>query len=100
VTFDGHRSDDFRPYVYKTEDFGRTWENITNNLPDGHSVYVIREDFKNKNLLFVGTEFGVFASVNGGKSWMTSRICSSLPKRCLGRKPTFSKILWQPNGRV
>lgn len=69
VTFDGHRSDDFRPYVYKTEDFGRTWENITNNLPDGHSVYVIREDLKNKNLLFVGTEFGVFASVNGGKSW-------------------------------
>jgi hypothetical protein len=69
VTFDGHRSDDFRPYVYKTEDFGRTWENIANNLPDEHSVYVIREDMKNKNLLFVGTEFGVFASVNGGKSW-------------------------------
>jgi len=70
VTFDGHRSDDFRPYVYKTEDFGRTWENIANNLPDEHSVYVIREDMKNKNLLFVGTEFGVFASVNGGKSWI------------------------------
>ena len=69
VTFDGHRSDDFRPYVYKTNDFGQTWENITNNLPDGHSVYVIREDLKNKNLLFVGTEFGVFVSVNGGKSW-------------------------------
>jgi len=70
VTFDGHRSDDFRPYVYKTIDFGRTWENITNNLPDGHSVYVIREDLKNKNLLFVGTEFGVFASVDGGKIWI------------------------------
>jgi photosystem II stability/assembly factor-like uncharacterized protein len=69
VTFDGHRSDDFRPYVYKTKNFGRTWENIANNLPDGHSVYVIREDLKNKNLLFVGTEFGVFASVDGGKSW-------------------------------
>jgi photosystem II stability/assembly factor-like uncharacterized protein len=69
VTFDGHRSDDFRPYVYKTEDFGRTWESITNNLPDGHSIYVIREDLKNKNLLFVGTEFGVFASVDGGDSW-------------------------------
>jgi photosystem II stability/assembly factor-like uncharacterized protein len=69
VTFDGHRSDDFRPYVYKTKDFGQTWENITNNLPDGHSVYVIREDLSNKNLLFVGTEFGVFVSVNGGMSW-------------------------------
>ncbi|UCE40844.1 MAG: hypothetical protein JSV17_15585 [Candidatus Aminicenantes bacterium] len=69
VTFDGHRSDDFRPYVFKTKDFGQTWENITNNLPDGHSVYVIREDLKNRNLLFVGTEFGVFASIDGGKSW-------------------------------
>jgi photosystem II stability/assembly factor-like uncharacterized protein len=69
VSFDGHRSDDFRPYVLKTKDFGQTWENITNDLPDGHCVYVIREDLKNKNLLFVGTEFGVFASVNGGKSW-------------------------------
>jgi photosystem II stability/assembly factor-like uncharacterized protein len=69
VTFDGHRSDDFRPYVYKTVDFGKTWENITNNLPDGHSVYVIKEDLRNRNLLFVGTEFGVFASVNGGESW-------------------------------
>ena len=69
VTFDGHRSDDFRPYVFKTKDFGRTWENITNNIPDGHCVYVIREDLKNKDLLFVGTEFGVFVSVNGGESW-------------------------------
>ena len=69
VTFDGHRSDNFHPYVYKTKDFGRTWENIVNNLPDGHSVYVIKEDLTNRNLLFVGTEFGVFVSLNGGKSW-------------------------------
>jgi len=69
VTFDGHRSDDFQPYVYRTGDFGRTWENITNNLPEGHCVHVIREDLKNKNLLFVGTESGVFASVTGGRVW-------------------------------
>jgi photosystem II stability/assembly factor-like uncharacterized protein len=69
VTFDGHRNDDFRPYVFKTEDFGLTWENITANLPDGHCVYVIREDLKNERLLFVGTEFGVFVSVNGGQTW-------------------------------
>lgn len=69
VTFDGHRSDDFNPYVYRTKDFGKTWESIANNLPGGHCVYVIREDLKNKNLLFVGTEFGVFASANGGKTW-------------------------------
>jgi photosystem II stability/assembly factor-like uncharacterized protein len=69
VAFDGHRGDDFHPYVYRTEDFGRTWENITNNLPDGHCVYVIREDLKNRNLLFAGTEFGIFVSVDRGVTW-------------------------------
>lgn len=69
VTFDGHRSDVFKPYVLKTADNGQTWENITNNLPDGHSTYVIKEDLKNKDLLFVGTEFAAFVSVNGGKTW-------------------------------
>jgi photosystem II stability/assembly factor-like uncharacterized protein len=70
AAFDGHRSDNFHPYVYRTKDFGRTWVNITSNLPDGHSIHVIREDLKNENLLFVGTEFGVFASLDGGGSWI------------------------------
>jgi photosystem II stability/assembly factor-like uncharacterized protein len=69
LTFDGHRSDIFKPYVFKTSDYGQTWTNITGNLPDGGSVYVIREDLKNKNLLFVGTEFAVFYSLDGGKNW-------------------------------
>jgi hypothetical protein len=69
AAFDGHRSDIFRPFVFKTTDHGRTWKNITNNIPDGHCVYVVREDKINKNLLFAGTEFGVFVSINGGASW-------------------------------
>jgi len=69
LTFDGHRSDIFKPYVLKTTDYGQTWENIAGNLPDGGPVYVIREDLKNKNLLFVGTEFAVFYSLDGGKNW-------------------------------
>ena len=69
LTFDGHRSDIFTPYVFKTTDYGQAWTNITGNLPDGGSVYVIREDLKNKNLLFVGTEFDVFFSLEGGTSW-------------------------------
>lgn len=77
VTFDGHRSDVFSPFVYKTEDFGETWENITGNLPDGHSTYVIREDFKNENLLFVGTEFAVFVSLNRGETW--TRLMNGMP---------------------
>lgn len=69
LTFDGHRSDNFKPYVFKTEDFGETWTNISSNLPDGGPVYVIREDRKNKNLLFVGTEFDVFYSLDSGATW-------------------------------
>ena len=68
ATFDGHRNNDFKPYVYKTTDFGRTWTSITNNLPEG-SVYVIREHHRDPNLLVVGAEYGVFVSVNGGRSW-------------------------------
>ncbi|MFC1554092.1 WD40/YVTN/BNR-like repeat-containing protein, partial [candidate division KSB1 bacterium] len=69
LTFDGHRSDNFTTWVFKTTDYGRTWINITNNLPDNQPVYVIIEDLKNPNLLFVGTEFAVFYSVTGGTSW-------------------------------
>jgi photosystem II stability/assembly factor-like uncharacterized protein len=69
LTFDGHRSDNFKPYVFKTTDFGKTWTNISGNLPDGGPVYVIREDLKNQNLLFVGTEFAVFFSRDGGQNW-------------------------------
>jgi photosystem II stability/assembly factor-like uncharacterized protein len=69
VTFDGHRSDNFTTWVFKTADYGKTWTNITNNLPNGHTVWVIREDAKNRNLLFVGTEFSCYVSLNGGRSW-------------------------------
>jgi photosystem II stability/assembly factor-like uncharacterized protein len=69
VTFDGHRNDDFRPYVFKTADYGRTWTSITSNIPSHEPVYVIKEDLKNPNLLFLGTEFSVYATVDGGRSW-------------------------------
>ena len=77
VTFDGHRSDVFRPFVFRTEDFGLSWENITGNLPEGHCTYVIREDLKNKKLLFVGTEFAVFVSTDRGNNWV--RLMNGLP---------------------
>ena len=69
VSVDGHRSDDLKPYVFVTKDFGQTFQSITSNLPASGNVQVIREDPKNKDLLFVGTEFGLFASLDAGKSW-------------------------------
>jgi photosystem II stability/assembly factor-like uncharacterized protein len=68
VTFDGHRTDDHKPYVFVTRDYGATWTSISSNLPAGN-VNVIREDPKNRNLLYLGTEYAVFISQNGGKEW-------------------------------
>jgi hypothetical protein len=64
----GYRNDDFNPYVYKTTDFGKTWKDISSNLPD-YPVNVIYEDQRNNELLFVGNDIGVYVSLNGGKSW-------------------------------
>jgi len=77
VTFDGHRSDNFRPWVFKTTDFGQTWENIGFDVPFGQSCYVIKEDLKNPNLLFLGTEFACFFTIDGGKNW--TRMNLNLP---------------------
>ncbi|MDX1395417.1 MAG: hypothetical protein R3195_13595, partial [Gemmatimonadota bacterium] len=73
VTFDGHRNDDYAPYAFVSEDFGQTWRQITNGLPDGWSVNVIREDPTNPNLLFLGNEVGLFMSVDRGASWAALR---------------------------
>jgi len=69
VSVDGHRSDDLKPYVFVTHDFGKTFQSITGNLPAYGNVQVIREDPKNKDLLYVGTEFGLFVSLDAGKGW-------------------------------
>ena len=61
---------DYRPYLYKTEDGGKTWKSISANLPALGSTYTIAEDFVDKNLLFTGTQFGVFFSNDGGKEWI------------------------------
>jgi photosystem II stability/assembly factor-like uncharacterized protein len=70
ATFDGHRMGDFKVYVYMTSDYGETWKSIASNLPQNNGVVsVIREHPRNPNLLFVGTEFGLFASTNRGANW-------------------------------
>ncbi|NPV83267.1 MAG: hypothetical protein HPY46_06780 [Candidatus Aminicenantes bacterium] len=70
VSFDNHRSDDYSPYIYKTTDFGKTWKSLRSNLPDFGWVHVVREHPENRNLLFVGTEFGIYVSYNSGLSWI------------------------------
>ncbi|MFC1554701.1 WD40/YVTN/BNR-like repeat-containing protein [candidate division KSB1 bacterium] len=77
VTFDGHRSDNFRPWVFKTNDYGLSWSKITGGLPSNEVANVIREDLINPNLLFLGTESGLFVSLNDGDNW--ERFMNNLP---------------------
>ncbi len=69
VSYTGYRRDDFRPFLYKTVDYGQTWTSIISNLPVDEPINVIREDVKNPDLLFVGTDFAVYLTLDGGKNW-------------------------------
>ena len=71
ASFDGHRTGDNGVYVFQTKDYGRTWTSLKANLPEFGWVHVIREDPRNRGLLYVGTEFGIFASLDEGSSWFS-----------------------------
>ena len=78
VTFDNHRSSDFAVYIYMTKNYGDSWVRISNGIPpEAGTVHAIREDPVNANLLFAGTEFGLFASFNRGQNW--ERLKNGLP---------------------
>lgn len=68
--FNNHQNGDFKPYAAKSTDAGKTWTMINGNLPERGSVYAIAEDHVNPNLLFIGTEFGLFFTVDGGAKWI------------------------------
>jgi len=73
VAVDRHRDDDFSPRAYKTTDYGQTWTAINSDLPAKGYVHVVREDPKTRNLLYAGTELGIFASWDGGQHWISIR---------------------------
>ncbi len=70
MTQNGKRDDDFIPYIWKSDNYGKTWKSIVANIPTG-PVNVIREDPVKDNVLYVGTDFGVYVSINGGYKWHT-----------------------------
>ena len=77
VTFDGHRYGDRNPYVFKTTDFGKTWTNISDENIDAY-CHIIKQDLINPDLLFLGTEYGLFVSIDGGQKW--TRFENNLPR--------------------
>ncbi len=77
ASFDNHKRDDFIPYILKSTDKGKTWSSISNNLPENGTVHTIEQDNERPELLFVGTEFGAFFSIDGGEIW--TQLKSGLP---------------------
>lgn len=70
ATFNNHKNADFRPYILKSNDKGKSWSSISGNLPEHGPVWTIEEDHVNPDLLFAGTEFGLFFTIDGGKKWV------------------------------
>ena len=83
VSFNYHKYGDFKPYLIVTKDGGKTWKSISNNIPKNNFVWSIVEDHINPNLLFIGTEFGMFYSINAGNSWNKFKKIPTIPIRDL-----------------
>jgi len=73
VAVNNHKRGDFKPYIVKSTDRGKTWTSISKTLPERGSVYTLAQDHKNKDVMFCGTEFGLHFTVDGGKKWMQMR---------------------------
>jgi photosystem II stability/assembly factor-like uncharacterized protein len=70
AAFDNHKKGDFKPYLLRSDDRGRTWTSIAGDLPEGEVVYAVTEDGKEPGLLFAGCEFGAYFSLDGGGHWI------------------------------
>ncbi len=101
ITLDGHRSDDDAPYVFVSEDYGKTWRSLVADLPAGvGSTRVIREDLYDEDLLYLGTEFGIWVTIDRGASW--TRLNSNLPTVAVHEiaiHPSAGEIVAATHGR-
>jgi len=99
LSIDRHRNDDRAPYVFKTTDHGETWKSLVNNLPAGGPVHVIKADPRNPNLLYVGTEFGLFISLDAGRSWHKHPLLPTVPVHDLVVHPRDRELVIGTHGR-
>jgi len=98
VSYTGFRNDDFRPFLYKTTDYGATWTSLAAGLAEG-PVNVVREDPKNPALLFAGTDFGVYASIDGGQAWTKMKGLPTQPVHDLRIQPREADLIVATHGR-
>lgn len=81
ASFDNHKRGDFKPYILKSTNNGKKWKSISGDLPEGDVIYTIAEDHINPELLFIGTEYGVYFTINGGENW--TKLKSGIPTICV-----------------
>ncbi|WP_288955057.1 glycosyl hydrolase [uncultured Polaribacter sp.] len=99
ATLNGYRFDDFITYVYMSDDYGTTWKNISNNIPTS-PVNVIKEDSENENLLYLGTDNGLYVSFNQGQSWEAfSKNLPNVAVHDLVIQPTAKHLIIGTHGR-
>lgn len=95
-----HQDNDYAPYFFRTSDYGKTWKKITTGLPSKGWAHVIREDPRNRDLLYAGTENGIFASWNGGERWVSiRREMPAAPVRDLRIHPRDNDLIVATHGR-
>ncbi len=78
AAFNNHKRADFKPYIMKSFDKGKSWQSIAGNLPENEPIWTIEEDPMNPDLLFIGTETGLYLTIDGGKKWIKDN--SGMPK--------------------
>jgi len=100
VAINNYRNNDFTNYVYKTTDFGQSWVSVAGDLPKNRVARTLREDPKNPNLLYLGTELGLFISINGGKNWVELKNnMPTLPFNDLVIHPRDNDLILGTHGR-
>ncbi|HEU0370148.1 MAG TPA: hypothetical protein VFR42_13105, partial [Candidatus Acidoferrum sp.] len=101
ITFDGHRSDDYSIYIFATADYGETWKPIRAGIPDSAgSVHVVREHPRNSNLLFAGTEFGLWISWDRGANWTAFKNnFPTVPVDDIELQATYNDLVLATHGR-
>ena len=99
VCLDNHKEGDFTPYLYKSTDKGKTWKKITGNLKAPLIIWRIVQDHKNPELLFIGTEFGIYATLDGGKNWFKLNTVANIPFRDLTVKRSENDLVGASFGR-
>jgi photosystem II stability/assembly factor-like uncharacterized protein len=100
VAFDGHADDDMSPYLFRTTDGGTTWAPVVGDLPAGHSIKTVAEHPTNRDVLFAGTEFGLYLTFDGGRRWLHAG--GSLPRVRIDDivvHPTHHDLLLGTHGR-